>query len=135
MTSSYTIDTFAWVEYLRGSRPGRAARPFIEGGRAFTPTIVLSELRKWYLRELEADRRSLQEMERHFRFVQTRTTVVPLDARLAIDAGETDLQMKKRVGDWPLADSIILATARSSGSLVVTGDPHFRGLKEALLID
>jgi len=101
------IDTYAWVEYLLGSKAGAKAKPFIEGGQGITPSIVLSELRKWYLKEIEAGRRSQREMQAHFTYIDSITEIVPLDATLALHAGETDFMMKKRIKGWPLADSVI----------------------------
>jgi predicted nucleic acid-binding protein len=134
MSSSFVIDTYAWVEYLIGSRIGNKAKDYIEKGRALTPSIVLVELRKWFLREIEEGRRSEREMQHHFQFIESVTEIVPLDTSLALKAGETDFLMKKRIRNWPLADSIIYATARSRAAQVVTGDPHFRGLEDTLLL-
>lgn len=128
------IDTYAWVEYLLGSRAGEAARAYIEGGAAFTPSVVFMELRKWYLREVEEGRRTERDMHSNLAFIESKTNVVPLDAPLALKAGETDFLMKKRVKGWPMADSIILATANARASKVVTGDPHFRRLDEVVYI-
>ena len=128
------IDTYAWVEYLIGSKIGAKAKDYIETGQALTPSIVLVELRKWYLREIEARRKSEREMQLHFQFIESATEVVPLDASLALKAGETDFLMKKRIRNWPIADSVIYATARSRAAHVVTGDPHFRVLEEVISI-
>ena len=128
------IDTYAWVEYLIGSKSGAKAKIFIEGGRGITPSIVLSELRRWYLKEIEAGRRSQREMQEHFSYVDSITEVVPLDAALALQAGETDFMMKKRIKDWPLADSIIYATANSRAAKLVSGDPHFQSLENVVFL-
>lgn len=45
MHSSYVIDTYAWVEYLLGSRTGAKAKKYIEEGWGLTPPIVLAEIR------------------------------------------------------------------------------------------
>jgi predicted nucleic acid-binding protein len=128
------IDTYAWVEYLIGSEIGAKAKNYIEKGQALTPSIVLVELRKWYLREIDGGRRSEREMQLHLSFVESATEVVPLDATLALKAGETDFLMKKRIRNWPIADSVIYATALSRAAQVVTGDKHFKGLSEAVFI-
>ena len=128
------IDTYAWVEYLVGSKQGSKARTYIEGGRGLTPSIVLSELRRWYLREIEAGRKSQRTMQEHFTYVESVTEVVPLSAPLALQAGETDFVMKKRIKDWPLADSVIYATAKSRAAKVVSGDPHFRSMEDVIFI-
>jgi predicted nucleic acid-binding protein len=128
------IDTYAWVEYLLGSKIGAKARAYIEGGRGLTPSIVLCELRRWYLREIEAGRRSQREMQTHFAYIESITEIVPLDSSLALQAGESDFLMKKRVKDWPLADSVIYATAKSRSAQLVSGDPHFETLEDVVFI-
>ena len=82
MTSSFVTDTYAWVEYLLGSKAGAKARSYIEGGVGLTPSVVLAELRKWYLREIEAGRRSEREMQSHLAYIESMTETVPLDAGL-----------------------------------------------------
>jgi hypothetical protein len=42
--------------------------------------------------------------------------------------------MKKKVLGWGLADSIVLVHAREASARVVTGDEHFRKVKEAIFI-
>jgi predicted nucleic acid-binding protein len=132
--SSYVIDTYAWVEYLLGSKAGAKARTYIEAGRGITPSIVLSELRRWYLKELEAGRRSQREMQMHFAYIDSITEIVSLDGTLAVQAGETDFIMKKRIKDWPLADSIIYATAKFRAAKLVSGDPHFQSLEDVVFL-
>ena len=123
------IDTFAWVEYLLGSKAGARAKVYIESPGAITPSVVLLELTKWHLREIEEGRRREADMREQLSFVATSTEVVALDSALARSAGELDFLMKKRIKGWPLADSIIFATAKSRSATVVTGDPHFDGLE------
>ena len=128
------IDTYAWVEYLIGSKAGVKAKTFIEGGRGITPSIVLTELCKWYLKEIESGRRSQREMQAHFNYVGSITEIVPPDATLALQAGETDFMMKKRIKGWPLADSVIYATAKSRAAKLVSGDSHFQSLEDVVFL-
>jgi predicted nucleic acid-binding protein len=130
----YVIDTYAWVEYLIGSTKGALAKKYIEGGSAFTPSIVVVELRKWYLKEIEAGRRNDEEMHKHFDFIQSITELLPLDYSLALKAGEIHFTMKKRRKDWPIADSVVLASARDHSANVISGDPHFKNFPEAIFI-
>jgi len=134
MPSSFVVDTYTWVEYLLGSIAGAKAKNYIEGGSGLTPSVVLAELRRWYLREIETGRRSEREMQHHFAYMESMTEIVPLDGGLALKAGETDFLMKKRIRAWPLADSVIYATARSRAAQVVSGDPHFKGLEDVIFI-
>ncbi|HZY93740.1 MAG TPA: type II toxin-antitoxin system VapC family toxin [Candidatus Bathyarchaeia archaeon] len=131
---SFVIDTYAWVQYLLGSSKGKKAREYIEGGRGATPTIVLLKLRKWYLREIEAGRQTLVKMNEAFEYVQSSTMILDIDRRLALEAGETDFVMKKKKPGWPLADSIVYAAAKVEAATVVTGDPHFDGLENVIML-
>jgi len=71
---------------------------------------------------------------RALHYVESVTEIVPLNAPLALQAGETDFIMKKRIKDWPLADSIIYAAAKSRAAKVVSGDPHFRSVEDVIFI-
>jgi predicted nucleic acid-binding protein len=42
--------------------------------------------------------------------------------------------MRKTEKDFGLADAYVLATARQLKSKVLTGDPHFKNLKEAVML-
>jgi len=134
MPYSFVIDTFAWVEYLIGSRRGITAKEYIESGKAATPTITILELAKWFHREMEAGRRTMEEMNQAFEFVRTTTLIVDLDEPMARKSGETDFLMKKKVQNWPVADSIVYTTATTANARVVTGDPHFKSVENAIIV-
>jgi predicted nucleic acid-binding protein len=53
-----------------------------------------------------------------------RGLLVPLDASLALRAARIGSDLK-----LPLADSVILATARTYQALIWTQDAHFKGLE------
>jgi predicted nucleic acid-binding protein len=73
-------------------------------------------------------------MQEHFTYIDSITEVVPLDATLALQAGQTDFMMKKRIKDWPLADSIIYATANARAAKLVSGDPHLQSLENVVFL-
>ncbi len=122
------IDSYAWIEYFRGSASGEKARPFIEKGSPATASITLAELQEKYLRE------KWTTFEADLKFITTKTSVIPIDREISISSGRINYENKKKIKNWGMADSIMLATARAFTARVVTGDPHFRGLKEAIMI-
>ena len=67
-------------------------------------------------------------------YVKARTNVVSLEEELARAAGDLNFERKKKVKNWGMADSMVLATARRSKSMIVTGDPHFRDLSEETIM-
>jgi len=128
------VDSWAWVEILKLSAAGKKAKAQLEeAGDAFTPSIVLAELARKYLREgvdpgvIGAWLRGISEA----------TEIYPIDIELSVVAAKsaTELSTKAhwgRTGGPGLGDALVLATARVVGARVITGDPHFRGLDETI---
>ena len=134
MSYRYIIDAYAWIEYFRASKAGEVARRYIESGEAATPSIVVAEVGRKLLREVEAGNETPEGRRRRLEFIRASTQIVELDFETAVEAGEIDVEMKRQRRGWGLADSIILSTARRVDGKVVTGDEHFRGLRETIFI-
>ncbi len=123
---TYIIDTWAWVEYFRGSKIGTRAKPQIENSSNITPTIVLAEMSQKF-KQLGRD-----DLPEKLSFIRQRSTILPLDEPIALVAGE--IRANVPVQGMGLVDCILLAVSRLYNAKVVTGDPHFQGLVEAEFI-
>jgi len=88
---------------------------------------VIAEFTDKYTRE------NLDPKER-LKFLKAFSALAPLDEETAELAGRISAERRRQVRGWGLVDSIILATARLTKMKVVTGDEHFRGLDEAIMI-
>ena len=118
-----TFDSWAWVEYFRGSTAGETVKGFLEGKEIlFTPSICLAEVKGKYLREGHDPAARLQ-------FIKSRTSNISVDARVAEDAAELKLEYRLH-----MVDAIILACARARGSNLVTEDQHFRGVPDVAML-
>jgi predicted nucleic acid-binding protein len=126
----YLIDSYAWIEYFMGSEAGEKVKPIIEGlEEKLTPTICLAEV---YAKTLKAESMELAENQRTF--IKERSALTPLDEATAIKSAEIDITMKKKIKGWGLADSIVYATGLIKGAEIVTGDAHFKNLKNVIFI-
>ena len=134
MSCKYVIDSYAWIEYFKASKCGEVAMKYIESENSATPTIVVSEISRKLLREIELGNETREGRLKRLEFVRATTRIVDLDFEIAAEAGKTDVDMKKKVKGWGLADSIVLCTARKAKGKVITGDEHFRGLDEVIFI-
>ena len=133
MTYDYVIDSYAWIEYFSGSAKGKEARKYIEDEDSATPTIVIAEVSGKLMREVIAGRETADGRLTRLGFLKSATTIADLTEDIALRSGEIDAERKQRVRRWGLADSLVLATARISDAKVVTGDEHFRDLKEEIV--
>ena len=132
--SRYLIDSYAWIEYFRGTKEGERARPYIEGSYVIVPTIILAEVYNKFLKEIEKGNETSDGAKQKLDFMMARGRVVELDEDIALYAAEINWKMKKIKKGWGLADSIIYATALTYRAAVVTGDEHFRDLPQVIMI-
>jgi predicted nucleic acid-binding protein len=112
------VDSSGWLEYLAdGPNARHFAKPLQDTGALIVPTITVYEVFKVVLRERD-ENAAIQTVAS-----MRQGTVVDLDRELAILAAKTSLEQKV-----PMADSIIIATARRHGATIWTQDEDFEGL-------
>ncbi|HEX8684178.1 MAG TPA: type II toxin-antitoxin system VapC family toxin [Ardenticatenaceae bacterium] len=113
------VDSSAWLEYFASGPNSQFFAVAIEDvARLVVPTIVLYEVFKRVLQQRgEGD--ALQVVA-----VMQQGITVELDAALALSAAKISSDLK-----IPMADSIILAVARSFNAVVWTQDADFKGIK------
>ena len=134
MTSKYIIDAYAWIEYFRASKSGEVAKEYIESTDSITPSIVVAEVSRKLQKEIESGNETVEGRSKRLEFISATSQVIELDFELAVAAGKTACELNKKAQGCGLADAIILCTARSLKGKVVTGDEHFRDLKEVVFI-
>ena len=125
----FVFDTFAWIEYFNGSESGRKVNGIIESGEndIFSSIITVAEVSS-ILKRKEKD------TELGYKNMINLSRIFFLNTELAKEAGILHADIRKKIKDFGLADAFVLLTARKLGAKIVTGDPHFKGFKEAILI-
>lgn len=119
------IDSSGWLEYFTDGENAAFFAPAIENPEnILVPTISLFEVFKRVL----VDRSRDDALEAVALMKEGR--VVELDDNLALLAAELSHELK-----LPLADSIILATARECNATLWTQDAHFKNLDDVKYIE
>jgi toxin FitB len=112
------VDSSGWLEYFTDTDNARLYAAAIENtARLIVPSITLFEVYKRSLQQRGED----QALEAVAAMRQGR--VVDLDERTAIEAAKLSAALK-----LPLADSVILATARRHRAVLWTQDADFKGM-------
>jgi predicted nucleic acid-binding protein len=112
------VDSSCWLEYFADS-PGaeRYYRAVKDTSNLLVPSITIYEVHK----------RALQTRGQQVAFADTaymhQGLVVDLDAEIAVASAVISHELK-----LPLADSVILATARMFDAILWTQDEHFKGM-------
>lgn len=113
------VDSSGWIEFLGGgANADFFASAISDTPRLVVPTISVFEVCRWTQREL-GSRRALEAMA-----LMQQGSVVELDSTLAMSAARLSLELK-----LPMADSIILATARARDAILWTQDDDFEGIE------
>ena len=113
------VDSSGWLEYLAdGPHAESFLRPLKDTVNLLVPTVCLYEVFKVVLRE-RGDDDALQAVA-----LMKQGVVVDLTSDIAILAAKISLGLK-----IPMADSIILATAKLYDAVVWTKDADFKGIK------
>jgi predicted nucleic acid-binding protein len=112
------VDSSAWLEYFAdGPNAGFFASAIESVDKLIVPTVCILEVFKRVLQQ-----RGEGEAFRAAALMQ-QGQVVSLDSTLALSAAKLSLDLK-----LPLADSVVLATARAHGAVLWTQDADFQGL-------
>ena len=125
----YVIDAYAWIEYFLGSHTGGKVRNIIESenNEIFTSVITIAEV-------ASITKREKKDAEQKYKDVLNLSNIYGMNAEFAKEAGILHAEIRKTIKDFGMADAVALLTARKLNAKVLTGDPHFKGFKEAMLL-
>ena len=113
------IDSSGWLEYFSdGPNAGHYLPPLNDPSSLIVPVITIYEVFKIVLRE-SSENNALQAVA-----AMQKGRVVDLTANLAMEASKLSLRH-----DLPMADAIILATARSFRCTIWTQDADFQDIE------
>lgn len=112
------VDSCGWLEYLAdGENASFFALPLQKTEDLIVPSICIIEVFK----------KILQQINENFAFqsvaLMQQGLVIELDTNIAILSAKLSFELK-----LPLADSVILATARLYNAVIWTQDSHFRNI-------
>ena len=126
--SKLVMDAYAWIEYLDGSEAGRKVSALLENSdEIYTCAMTIAEV-------VSKVARKAKDVKFAYDVLLSNSQIVNVDEELSLQAGLLHCEMRKTLKDFGLADAYVLATARRLKSKILTGDMHFKNVKEAILI-
>ena len=129
------VDTYAWIEVFIGSACGEKAKEIIQKSEeAYTPDVVIAEVARKYLKEGVKEQTILERLAT----IEETSEITPIDKNIALESAKCYLELVERAKERKQApslfDAILLATARTLGAKLLTGDEHFKGIDETIWI-
>ena len=114
------VDSSGWLEYFaNGTNANFFSKPIEDIDSLIVPTISLYEVFKRILQQLDET-----EALNAIAFMQS-GKIIDLSSPIALHAARISSDLK-----IPMADSIMLATAREYSAILWTQDSDFEGLKD-----
>lgn len=112
------VDSSGWLEYFAdGSNAGFFARAIQDPAELIVPPLSIYEVFKRVLQQRD-ESEALRAIA-----VMLQATVVDLTPAIALSAAR--ISVEKRL---PMADSVILATARAHDAVLLSQDADFEGM-------
>jgi predicted nucleic acid-binding protein len=112
------VDSSGWLEYFAEGNNAEFFAPAIEDTKnLLVPVICIYEVFKRILQQSD-----VSSAQTHIGDMKL-GTIIDLDESLALSAAKLSVDLK-----LPMADSLILATARANEGIFWTQDEHFKGL-------
>ena len=127
--SKFIIDAWAWIEYFKGTEYGAKLNDILEDPTTdvYTCAITVAEI-------ISKTARDNRDTEAAYDLVMSNSQIIKLDEQISKLAGLLHYRMRQTSKDFGIADAFILAAANKLEAKIITGDPHFKGLKNAIMI-
>ena len=127
--NKYIVDAWAWIEYFRGSEYGTKVNDILEDSttEVYTCAITVAEV-------ISKTARNDRDVDAVYDMLLSNSQVIKIDEQISKDAGLSHSRMRQTRKDFGIADAFVLAAANRFEAKIITGDPHFKGLKNAVLI-
>jgi predicted nucleic acid-binding protein len=114
------VDSSGWLQYLTdGPLADDYAKRLRQTASIITPAVVVYEVYK-HAKRLRGEDGAIDAVA-----AMRKTRIVPLDEELALIAADLSMELK-----LPMADAIILSTARAFGAELVTSDGDFKDIAD-----
>ena len=125
----YIVDTYAWVEYLIGSKQGKILDNLLKNKqhKFITMECCIAELVGWTLKNNEDSNKVLD-------IIKHNSIILPVLTDHWKKAAILRHEFRKKISDFGLIDSILVAKQQELKCKVISGDKHFKTLKDVVYI-
>ena len=125
----YIVDTHAWIEYFMGSKSGFILKKLFTNinNKFITIECSLAELKFFCVRESINFENMLQVIKKD-------SIILPVLQEHWLEAAQIKYEIRKKIKDFGLIDSILVAKQNEFKCHIVSGNRHFKGMKNIVYI-
>lgn len=124
----YVIDASAWIEYLDGTEEGKEVEKILQSeSDVYANIITLTEV-------IGIAKKKSKDTTVVFESLTSLSKIFQIDNLFAKEAGELHEELKKKSKNISYGDVFVVLTAQRLGAKIITKDPDFKGVKNAIFI-
>ena len=125
----FIVDSWAWIEYFTGSKSGLKLKKLVDNKnhKFITMECTLSEVNSYCLR-------TGSNFDRLNSIIKKNSIMLPVTNDIWLKAAETKHEIRKKIKDFGLIDSILVAKQKELNCTIISGDEHFKNMKKIVYI-
>jgi len=125
----YIVDSWAWIEYFIGSEKGLILKKLLDNKnhKFITMECTISELKSYCLR-------TNNDFSKMHNTLKRNSIILPVLKEHWLNAAEIRHEIRKMIKDFGLIDSILVSKQNELKCKIVSGDKHFKGMKNVIYI-
>jgi predicted nucleic acid-binding protein len=121
------IDSYAWIEYLFGSEKGRKVNELLGQKECYTLESNLAEIYEWA-------RKNDEDFDFFHKIIITKSKILPINRIDWLRAVDIKLEQRKKHKDFGIVDALLIAKQELIKCEILTGDKHFKGIKNVIYL-
>lgn len=123
------MDAYGWIEYFYGSSNGEIVRGILNdhNNQIFTHSVTLAET-------ISNVKRKGFDAEVAYNLIQQHSLIINTQEDFSKEVGLLHAEMRKKISDFGLADTFVLLFSQKEQATIVTGDPHFKDIKNVIFL-
>ena len=125
----FLIDTQTWIDYFVGTKQGTIIQKLLrnEANKIITVECCLSEIKGYCLK-------NSIDFNRLYEIIKRSSLILPVLREHWLNASKIRYEIRKTIKNFGLIDAILIAKQQEFNCKIVTGDHHFKNLKNILFI-
>jgi len=125
---AYLVDSYAWIEYLRGSSNGEKVNKILNSKDCFTLNLVISEV-------VSKLKREKKDYELAYTAIINNSKILFSSPKFSKEIGLLHAEMKSKSKNFGLIDAHLLFLSKEFNLKIITGDMHFKNHKNVLFLN
>ena len=122
------FDAWTWIEYFEDGASAKEIEAVLKNSsKVYTPESTISEILTYTIR-------TKTKFDELFTIIHSNSDIVSVNLNNWLDAAELKFYWRKKRQGFGLMDALLLAKAKELDAKIVTGDPHFKGIKNVMFL-